>query len=340
MPIPVPPPDTVRLAPPATPRWTTPAAGGCSKNNGAGFAAGVGSKRTEFFFARQATPPSAQIQSPALVAPPICVPLATLSEHWPGVLRVEIEMLNLTQAQVALPAKAIEPALKRGRLVFTWRELRPWIQDAKVPVSVHDNIKLELPLKAVAPLFFARQKNGNGAKQVQVPEDIPNFFFDVTRPAETRTAPVPEAPVVPRLDTNRFPRVPDGGFQFSKSTPTAAAPGTAVPAKVVSRAMELPGVAGAIVALPDGLKVAGRTPPEVNSDTLAAFLPQIFTRVNQCSRELRMGEVGNLRFTVGDVPWAIFHTGTVYFAAFGRANEPIPTNRLAELATELDRKGL
>ena len=102
--------------------------------------------------------------------------------------------------------------------------------------------------------------------------------------------------------------------------------------------MELPGVAGAVIALPDGLKVASQIPPELNGDTLAGFLPQIFSRVNQCSRELRMGELNNLNFTIGNVAWKIFRVNSVYFAAFGRAGEQMPTAQLAALATQLDRK--
>ena len=102
--------------------------------------------------------------------------------------------------------------------------------------------------------------------------------------------------------------------------------------------MKLPGVAGAVIALPDGLKVASQIPPDLNGDTLAAFLPQIFARVNQCSRELRMGDMNNLSFTVGNVPWKIFRVNAVYFAAFGRANESMPAAPLASLAAELDRK--
>ena len=112
----------------------------------------------------------------------------------------------------------------------------------------------------------------------------------------------------------------------------------APPDEIVSHAMKLPGVAGALVALPDGLTVASQIPPDLNADTLAAFLPQIYGRVSQCTRELRMGELNNLNFTVGNVPWKVFRIHGVYFAAFGRAGEALPTAQLALLAGELDRK--
>ncbi len=42
--------------------------------------------------------------------------------------------------------------------------------------------------------------------------------------------------------------------------------------------MALPGVAGVIVALPDGLSVASQAPEGVDADMLAAFVPQILDR--------------------------------------------------------------
>ena len=107
---------------------------------------------------------------------------------------------------------------------------------------------------------------------------------------------------------------------------------------MVARAAALPGVAGSVVAMQDGLRVASQVPAEFNPDTLAAFLPQIFERVNQSTRELRMGALNNINFTVGSVPWKIFRVNAVYFAAFGRAGEQLPSAQLAQLAAALDRK--
>jgi predicted regulator of Ras-like GTPase activity (Roadblock/LC7/MglB family) len=110
------------------------------------------------------------------------------------------------------------------------------------------------------------------------------------------------------------------------------------PRDVVARAAALPGVAGAVVSLPDGLCVASQVPAGLNADSLAAFLPQIFERVNQTTRELRMGALNNVNFTVGNVPWKIFRVSSVYFAAFGHAGASLPSAQLAQMAAELDRK--
>jgi predicted regulator of Ras-like GTPase activity (Roadblock/LC7/MglB family) len=112
----------------------------------------------------------------------------------------------------------------------------------------------------------------------------------------------------------------------------------ATPNEIVSRAAALDGVAGALIALPDGLAVASKIPENLNGDTLAAFLPQLFSKMSQCIKELRMGELNNLNFTVGNIPWKIFRVNAVFFAAFGRAGQGLPTAQLAALAVELDHR--
>ena len=112
----------------------------------------------------------------------------------------------------------------------------------------------------------------------------------------------------------------------------------ATPNEIVARAAALNGVAGALIALPEGLLVASRVPAESNGDTLAAFLPQVFSKVSQATKELCLGELNNLNFTVGNVPWRIFRVNTLFFAAFGHACGPLPTGELARLAAEMDRR--
>jgi hypothetical protein len=329
----------------------------------------------------------------------ISAPLAALSEDWPEGLRLEITKLNLSNAQVLLPANLIEPALKRGRVTFLWQNLRPLIKPTPPPASIHDGVELELPLKVIAPLFLTRQKAAPRQRQAPLPPaDIPILFFGFPQPqaeapvkasvsetamlkAQQAKAPVPEAPVpeapikapVPETtppeapvkapvpvvnrpalkpvdakladsnyyiwgETNDAPRVDETEYKHPQKPATDFTSRYATPQEIVTRAMALPGVAGALVALPDGLKVASQIPSALNADTLAAFLPQIYDRVSQSTRELRMGALNNFNFTVGNVPWKIFRVNAVYFAAFGCAGEPLPTAQLAALAAELNHK--
>ena len=148
------------------------------------------------------------------------------------------------------------------------------------------------------------------------------------------------------MDTNYYsvndgteaPAPVDTAVKRAGPTGTAFIAKCATPNEIVSRAASLSGVSGALVALPDGLMVASKLSADLNGDTLAAFLPQIFGKVNQCTKELRMGELNNLNFTVGNVPWKIFRVNAIFFAAFGRAGQPLPSAELAALAGELDHK--
>jgi predicted regulator of Ras-like GTPase activity (Roadblock/LC7/MglB family) len=310
---------------------------------------------------------------PALAQPTLSVPLSALLANWPDALKLEIVQLNLSSAQVALPLDSVETGLKRGRVAFSWRNLRALIKPAPPGVSAHDAVELELPLHVIAPLFLARQNGANGAngtvtkspQKIADAGEIPNLFFGSPAPQPATTPPAPPsvppfAPIIPVLPAGNSPvaapvaKLPDTNFFLRNDVPQVTdtefkrrpSPGTdflsrgATPKEVVERATILEGVAGAIVALPDGLKVASKIPPELNADTLAAFLPQLFGRVTQCSKELRMGELNNLNFTVGNVPWKIFRVNAVYFAAFGRAGQALPTAQLVMLANELDRKRL
>jgi predicted regulator of Ras-like GTPase activity (Roadblock/LC7/MglB family) len=303
--------------------------------------------------------PAVQMTPAAPVAPPpslpgdpnpLLVPLTSLAEGWPEAVRQELVQLNLVDAKVALPAEIVERALKQGRVAFTWKTLRSWIKPTPLPtVSVHDSVVLELPLKVVAPPFLARQKEvAKLRKKVSVDADIPNLFFGFPQPAAASpTVASTASPAASRPEETNFyvwddssesVRAQDDGLKGAASPGTKFVAKYATPNEVVSRAAALDGVAGALIALPDGLMVASRLAPDLNGDTLAAFLPQIFGKVNQCTKELRMGELNNVNFTVGNVPWKIFRVNAIFFAAFGRAGEPLPTAHLAALAAELDHK--
>jgi hypothetical protein len=246
--------------------------------------------------------------------------------------------------ELELPLKIIAP-------LFLTRQGRP-VQLSKPPAAAAATAAAAMPTlpSEIPNLFF-------GFPQPQVPSEIPEAAVqvpvpNVPAPNEPIFAPNPadaqqsesnsnyfvpgEAFVAPQpdnTDTTEFRRAPE-----TETPPTDFSSRRTTPKEVVARAMTFPGVAGALVALPDGLTVASQIPADLNADTLAAFLPQIYGRVSQCTKELRMGELNNLNFTVGNVPWKVFRIHGVYFAAFGHAGEQLPTAQLAQLAGELDRK--
>jgi predicted regulator of Ras-like GTPase activity (Roadblock/LC7/MglB family) len=313
-----------------------------------------------------ATPAAPVPTAPAKPAAPgretISAPLDALSEKWPEAVRQEIEQWNLPGAQVLLPQNALTPAMKLGRVTFVWRELRAWIRPAPAATaSAHDNTKLELPLKVIAPLFLERQAPpAKPQPRLTVESSIPSPFSktespEVETPATIPAPPPPPAPepakpalkpVDAKLSETKFyvwgdssdaPRVDESEYKRPPPPPADSASRHATPKEIVVRAMALPGVAGAVVALYDGLMIVGQVPPDLDADTIAAFLPQIVGRTSQSTKELGMGELNNLSFTAGNVPWNIFRVNALYFAAFGRAGGSLPTAQLAALAAQLDR---
>jgi predicted regulator of Ras-like GTPase activity (Roadblock/LC7/MglB family) len=100
----------------------------------------------------------------------------------------------------------------------------------------------------------------------------------------------------------------------------------------------LPEVSGAFIAMQDGLLVAAELPLELKGDTVAAFLPQIFGRMNQYAKELHLGALSSFSFVAEQVPWQIIKTGTVYFVAIGKPGENLPSEKLSTIAAELGKQ--
>ena len=344
---PAPPTPPIPFNPPAK-----PAGNGNGNGNGQAHANGNGNGHTvlpPFKFTAAPVSPAAPSSAPRPEAaqPPLLVSLDDLAESWPEEVRNEIQRSNLANASVPLPATIVVPGLKRGRVTMTWKELRTLTKPSSSP-SPNDGLELELPLKILAPAFLSAQKTSTRMQpKVAVPEEIPNLFFGFPQATTEAVVPSAPAPVAPRpADTNYYVWGENGEVPLTdeQTLKRAASPATDFtsrhthPQEIVARAMTLPGVAGAVVTLADGLRVASNVPAALNADAVAAFLPQIFERVNQSTRELRMGALNNVGFTVGNVPWKIFRVNSIYFAAFGRAGEALPKSQLAALAVELDRK--
>lgn len=317
--------------------------------------------------------PAQAVPRPEPAQPTIFASLCDLSENWPEEVRDEITRSNLANVSVPLAGNLVDAGLKRGRLTMAWKDLRILARPSS-SASPNDGLELELPLKVVAPLFLAaRQKHPQARKTTNVSSEIPNLFFGfpqavpepapkmrtpTTLPPPKTSSPSPRPLAQPsgipkpaenrngEGNTNFFvwgdegetPRLEESEYAPPAVPQTDFTSRRALPRDVVAEAVKLPGVSGAVVALPDGLRVASEVIPGLNPDTLAAFIPQIYERMNQSTRELRMGVLNNIAFTVGNVPWKIFRVNSVYFAAFGQAGTSLPTAQLAQLAGELDRK--
>ena len=323
----------------------------------------------------EAPPPALSVSDHEIVseAPPaptepddssvLVLSLDAIAQGWPDSVRIEIDGLNGVNPKVAMPTEIAEQALKRGRLAFSWKTVRSWIRPVVPPaVSPHDNLTLELPLIAVAPLFLARKRGRHRASLGATIDDaIPNLFPEPSKqppPAETQTQ--PNAGIVwwnpDQEDRSPADSPANATLQEEVTTPPIAAPpmlntspaevvignGNAAeqrstPDGVVSRCTQLKGITGALIASSEGFVVADQLPAGMNPATVAAFVPQIFRKMSQSTRELRVGELSSVSLSFDNRSWQIFQSRDMFLAVIGATGELVSAAIVAELVSDLER---
>jgi predicted regulator of Ras-like GTPase activity (Roadblock/LC7/MglB family) len=264
---------------------------------------------------------------------PFVVPLKSLINSLPEQVRQAIS----ADAVLALPGESVEQGLKRGKVAFTWSELRPMISPALAATMASEinETVVELPLQVIAPLFLSRKKPSAAQKKYDVGEDIPDVFQGRgLSPAVTAAAAAPppaEAPLPEPVAATPTSLPKDIGEVFGQ-------PGRKnwTPIEVVQRTSSLNGVAGALIAMQDGLLVAGQLPPGLNGETIAAFIPQMYTRMMQYCKELKFNDATNITVLVDSVPLKIYKAGTVYFTVLGRDRDSLPEPHLTIVAAHLE----
>lgn len=306
----------------------------------------------------------------------ISIPVSAVLESLPENVRGELS--NHGSSSFTLPAEQIGQLLKTGRVMFPWKVLRASLRPTPpTEASAHDELPVELPLKVVAPLFMTQGKPTFTQKKVSVGENIPDLFAggppgaksDASAPAPAASA----APATPAAPAAASPAA-SASLSMASSAPAAApvvarpsapaaqpaaTPAVAQPAKapadlaelfgqpgkknwtpneIVQKTGSLSGVSGALIAMQDGLLVASQLPGAMKGDTVAAFIPQIFGRMNQYTQELKLGELNHLTLSVDQVPWHFAKVGNVYFAAVGKKGESLPLPHLSLIASELARQ--
>lgn len=261
----------------------------------------------------------------------ISIPLAAVSKQWPEAIRDEIASSD-PSAAIAFPKAELESALKQGKVAIRWARLRGWVTATQgLPaVSLYDEAMVELPLPVVAPLFMAAAKPSAAARRVTVDESMPALFQPAGAAAAPPSTSADTAPP-PLSAAAAAPAIRGAG---------ATAPGVEgrQPSILVDRACALRGVAGAVIALADGLLVAASVPKEFTAETIAAFLPQVFSRLEQAAGSMKIGEVQHLSFIAGERTWQIWRAGDLFFAAIGTPNEMLPGAQLKILAAQLARQ--
>jgi predicted regulator of Ras-like GTPase activity (Roadblock/LC7/MglB family) len=110
------------------------------------------------------------------------------------------------------------------------------------------------------------------------------------------------------------------------------------PQELVLAAIGLDGVSGAVIGLHEGLLVAAELPDHLKGDTISAFLPQMFARLNNYTGEMKLGSVDELLFTTQDAHFQAYKVGEVYFAVLGKPGEALPWENMRVIADQLGRQ--
>lgn len=196
-------------------------------------------------------------------------------------------------------------------------------------------------------------------EEADADEDEPVFKAGPAAPAASRPAPTPPAaPTPPRPPATPPPqpvytpqpapppapapaatRSHDTGIQAKNLAELFNEPGKRnwTPNEIVQRTAQLPGVNGALIALQDGLLVANCMPANWKTETIAAFLPQIFGRMGQYVKELSMGDLISVTVAVEQGTLQVYKAGIIYFAALAKPDATLPLAALNLIARELSR---
>ena len=288
--------------------------------------------------------------------PALVLPIGELAGQWPELIQAEVGAMN--GSTVSLPNGEVTAGLAKGRVTFKWGRLREWITPPPPGASGADmDTDLALPLRVVAPAFLKLSKGGaETRKRVDVGEEIPMLFHGADAPVSAPAQPAPKPVATPKPVAVaepapvESPAAPEPA-PVAESAPAPAArvqttlpktigdlfgqPGKAnwSPVEIVENVAKLPGVSGAVIAMQEGLLVAQRLPEQMNGEAFAAFLPQIFARLNQYAGEMKLGEVNALTIHSEGLPCQMFRHGEILFAALGRDGEPLPSEALSLCAS-------
>jgi predicted regulator of Ras-like GTPase activity (Roadblock/LC7/MglB family) len=304
----------------------------------------------------QAPAPKPQPAASASKDGELVISFVELAAGWPEGIRNELSMLP-GETKLVIPATAVSAGLQKGKVVFPWSQVRMWMRPG-LPGStaIPEDFDLVFPLKIVAPAFVAATGATKRREAAELDHSLPDFFGPTagkkTEPAQP--APVAPAPVIapqaeaveptpsPAPATLKFTLVREEPAPIAEVVPPAVPAAAPVvheepvssPTELVKRACAFPGVAGAVVALEEGLVVAQKLPDGFSADTFAAFMPQIFGRLEKYTTEMQLGAASEITIHSEHGPCHIARSGKIYFGTLGRPGERLPES-LANLTAQL-----
>ncbi len=280
------------------------------------------------------------------------MPLDKLAPVLPPEICKELGDVDVSATSISLPMAQVESMLKSGKVLFTWGDITSWLTPPlpRPPSNSAASLLIELPLKIIAPVFMAHHRAGGAQKRADVGEGIPDLFQSAdgaaepsarVKPAQPTPAPAQPTPAAPAKKSAKATQAaqPEQPVYPPIEALLGTSAGRFSPKEIIQNISKLPGLSGALLAMTDGLPIASVMPQGLKADTMAAFLPQMYGRMTQYTKELGLGGLQSMTLNVeGGSSWHVFKQPNIYFAACGKSGEPMPVNLLAQIAAELSKQ--
>lgn len=106
--------------------------------------------------------------------------------------------------------------------------------------------------------------------------------------------------------------------------------------EIVDKTSLLLGVSGALVATEDGLLVASQIPNGRNEETIAAFLPRLFSRVAETCGTMEIGTPRMIGMEIESGPVTAIKSGKSFLLVFGERGHSVPMEAIQAIAKHLD----
>lgn len=315
-------------------------------------------------FPASAITPKAKATVPAGATGELMISFVELAAGWPEGIRSEFSLVS-GDTKLIIPSQAVSPGLQKGKVAFPWSQVRMWMRPGvNCPISIADDLELIFPLKIIAPAFVAATGATKRREAAEIDHSLPDFFGPTaghhSKPEQPTPAPTPvavapidiatppmpapaeaaETPVAMEAPPLKFTLVREEPVAMPQAAPetnpvaTADAVPALSPAEIVRRACLIPGVAGSLIALEEGLVIAQNLPSGFSAETFAAFMPQIFGRLEKYTAEMRLGTATEITIQSEHGPCHIARRGKIYFGTLGHAGERLPES-LGSLTAQL-----
>ncbi|MCI0534153.1 MAG: roadblock/LC7 domain-containing protein [Verrucomicrobiales bacterium] len=286
----------------------------------------------------------------------LTIALEKVLTGWPELLRGALERVAGDETVLQIPLAELEPGVKRGKVMFAWKQIRPWIVPSLAhPLAEYDAQSVELPLAEIAPIFMARRRSTGTRTASLTPVDIPDLFTSTPRPAGGEAAPSVE----PHVSVATVSFSGPGGQRSATEVPAVAEsvtlsspgeppsepvratgkPASALldPGKTIDHMVRLPGISGALTCTEDGLVVAAKLPAGLVAETLAAFTPQLLRRAAQYTNEIGLGSPSYLEVALQDRLLLIVTISNGCLVVVSRPGESLPRTQINAFVAGLNR---